>query len=720
MSHYYHVYPGVVDGVGRGATSPGNRRNTPDPGQRSSTPISSSFNTPPPPGVSPGPKTTPEGVFTQVQRKKNVYVPEDDYSDGLFDDSFEFDEAMESQSQSQSNLTHIFPGCAVGEKEKQSDVQNEQPIPSKSPDLLSRVLARATTLDEDRRICEFDFCSNPDDPDNSSSGQHQGKDNAGRSKQHVSKILEKSASSPQLNAAGGVRQPSLPRHDLHAGTQLQADPHEYRTGSSSTSKRSAAESPGRDAGNMEVGGDEVQGHARSVDPSVAKPSHLSSEEIQRLLQGLVPDATVSRSESEISQQSSLPTKIPALSRLSSGTSYDQVSLDGSDSEIPVKLVPTAKSSRPISSKEFGPSKDAQEIATAVRYARHSVVRMIDGAVQDTGLEKHDFPAFSRKMMKAPDVEEIESGFGGEVEITIPELISTVRDQINVSFTSGPVAKFLLVARNSGTSRWSVPSTQRFHDVLNQAEGRIRREKLQCSGVLAWSSQWGGGIGLMGLRVTNPRALHIFRRTLSEVRIGGMWYNSYPKDFLNHDSEVSVYLRSNLRCFDIEFLPHSLYEKNRLLDGEIMVRYSKHHDYVDTPKPDNSFFQEGGKIIILQVDDQFLQSLQKYPPNYSFRLGSSTVKIKPEVDGPDISLNSSISTSTTIDASSSSLFGGMDPSEVRSISRKSRTRWEASGSGFQLPLPVPTVTKLEKFYSGGKTRSRGRRGGAGYIHKRVWK
>lgn len=708
MSHYYHVYPGEVEGVGRGATRPGitPSRST-KPGSRSgspprtSSPISAAFSTPPPPGASPLPKTTPEGVFTQVQEKPRVYVPEDDYSDGLFDDSFEFDDIPESQT----NLTQIFPQCKV------SDSSSSVPIPDKSsdqPDLLSRVLAHATSMEEDKKISEQDFC-----------GENT-----------LSSSPVKTTPCPIKPPVWGfLRQPCEAEFDrLYRPKQPESEPApvppptesaassktaERRTENAprtaqSGEKRSAMESPTRISEPMEDSG---RSSLRPEESSSSDPSaKLSDDEIQHLLRGLKPDASFSRSMSEDSSGTALPNKIPAVPH--AGPDYIQVPLDDeSDSNIPTRITPTAKSTRNLDPDRFLPSSDAVEIATAVRYARHAIVRIVDGSVQETGLEKHNFPIFSRSMIQPPEVEAVsEVNNNTSVEITIPELYAPIRDQVNVTFDSDPVTKFLLVARNTLTSRWSVPSVSRFHDVLNQADGRIRREKIPCGGVLVWSSQWGGGVGLLGLNVTNPRALHIFRRVISEVRIGGMWYNTYPKNCLTFENEVSVFLRSELRCFDLEFLPNSLFENNRLLDGDIRVRYSKHHDKLNTDQDANPFLSNGGKIIIMEVDDKFLSSMQKYPTNYSFRLGSSTVKMKIDSDSPEQSMGSV--NSVHLEHSEVSILPHDEPLQQHRNRRLSRTRWSGSQSSldsFSLPLPVPSTSRDGKPYSRGRGKFRGKRG-----------
>ena len=633
---------------------------------RSSTPSRpTSSTTPPPPGESPVRPRTPPGVFTQVQ-KNNGKKDDDDLSEDLFDDSFDINDIPEEMLDSRSNLTQIFPGCNMDDgTESASNKQlDDQRVSGRDePDLLSKVLAHATTLEEDEKISRYDGVpdhrkEDPSDQQNSRQSQQQ---------------QQQQQQKPMSN-----------NFDASSVMDDEGDWGSFGTGTS---------------------------------------SRLTTSQVRELLRGLTPDPSITRSLSE-GHQTSTPM---------SGTKAMDV-----QSEVPLdegwgsfkKIVPTATPRVPRSTSSttsYDISDNAKEIATAVRHARHAVVDIVDGAVVETGLERHDFPTISRDMIRSSRLQDQSvTGLEEEVEITIPEIVDTVKNQVNVTFVTGPVAKFILVARDTVTSRWSVPSRLRFHDVVNQAESKIRRDKLSCGSVLDWCSEWGGGggVGLLGLRVIHPRELHAFRTVITEVRIGGLWYNTYPKDFLAHKTEVSVLLRQELRCLDLQFLPHSLFEKNSLLEGDIRVRYSRHRDERGDDPTVAPLLQDGGKVVILEVDEKFALSLQKYPNNYSFRLGSFNAKLRCESDIADyddfvsdlesLSVNSSTTSTSTFRGSSTS------SAARRNQQRMKWNRMALNSDSFQLPYPVPSVYREKPHHLDGRGRgvkvglrgkgkSRGRRG-----------
>lgn len=689
MSHYYHIYPGN-EGLGRGtpyrwvkeAIPPGGHGLPP----RSSTP-SRSGSTPPPPGVSPVRARTPPGVFTQVQTN-NGNKDDDDLSEDLFNDSFDVNDIPEEMLDSRSNLTQIFPHCTMEdavEPEKCKPSLGDQPAPNKEPDLLSKVLAHATSLEEDEKISQLDLGGNPSDHPNDARPKQQNREQQQQQQQ---------PSGPEFQ----------PRRHSSVFTTAEGENMEHSTGVQDGSS---------DWGSF----------------GTENSSRLSPQQIQALIRGLTPDPIV-RSMSEGCQ--GLPPPTPPLSRAPSERS--QVSLDDEWGAVR-KIVPTATSSRPrtSSSSSYQISDNAREIATAVRHARHAVVDIVDGVVVETGLERHDFPPVGRDMVTPNRIQDQSAtGLEEEIEITIPEIIDNIKDQVNVTFTTGPVAKFILVARDSLTSRWSVPSRLRFHDVVNQAESRIRRNNLSCGSVLDWCSEWGGGggVGLLGLRVIHPRELNTFRTVITEIRIGGLWYNTYPKDFLAHNTEVSVLLKQELRCLDLQFLPHSLFEKNSLLSGNIRVRYSRHRDERNDDPTVAPLLQDGGKVVILEADEEFALSLQSYPNNYSFRLGSYTAKLRCESDIIDYNdmateMESLIINTSAASSSSSTVRGGSASSEARGTGQRARrTRMALNSESFQLPYPVPSAYREKSRHHGSKVGSRGKgkfRGkhGSGMVIKKSW-
>ena len=614
--------PESIVGIGRGTRV---RRTMSSPGYqpyRTSTPVPTSqgISTPPPLRLSPIPPRTPEGVYTQVQKKKIVEEEEDLHSnntDDLFNDSFDADDIEIAES----GLTQVLPNCSLHEVSHESGKQHVDnlvpPIQAKesapNQDALTKVInntifGQSTGVESEKSLVHKDSIN---------------------SKRKQNFIFEE----PKQRIFHWTKRRIV--EDGNAEFDAVRMPEDMVTDEESNvsaDKRSRKE--GFFSQKVVDERDKFIGQRDSDDwgqfESTAS-SHMSSERIQKLLSGLTPDPSVCPSSGRSSESNKSRDRSQIPMDLSTEATWGvQVPIVEDDKDEPVRLVPTA--SRRTNSGR-GPSKNALEIATAVQQVRHAVLKIVDGEVQSTGLEKHHFPMIQSKSVSTlnesitrKEREESSRRF----RVTIPELIVPSYQQHNVTFDCGRVAKFLLVAHNRNTSKWSIPSKQRFHDVINKVDNRIRREGIPCHLTMEWNSDWEGDIGLLGLCVTDYRALELFRKTVAEIQVGGMIYNTFPKEALDQGSEISVFLRSELRCFDIEFIPHSLFENNHHLSGGLAVRYSK--PCQSHQQNDSSFLSErghpqDGKMVILEGDEDFMDSVSKYPVGYNFRLGSSTVKIR---------------------------------------------------------------------------------------------
>ena len=600
MSNIYGV------GLGRGTV----RRYMSDPGFPSyrASSVFSVGRTPPPPGTSPNHRVTPDGVLTQVQRRRETSPGVDSNStDALFNDGFDFDDVQIPES----GLSQSFPQCKLGESEGQK---------KGSEDLLSKVISLSNLthcstegLSFPSRVGEIIITPLPLPPEDSDVGATF-KSSDGYREGHMN-MSESSSSSSSASS--------------------------YRTGSQGGSqtgeKRSSSDFEATDGSKQKkVGRDERDAQSFSDDPDFEDSSnstHLSAARIQKMLKSLTPVDRNNNSDHEERMESSVPAVVPV-----STTPFNKDVSWGT--QVPIQyqaqhgyqvLVPVANGpDRDVEDGRSGASEFSLEISSAVKQVRHALVKMVDGVVVGTGLEKHDFPLIHRSRVHVTDGDldlDLEHDSKKIFRLTIPELILPLRDQINVTFECNRVAKFLLVARNRYTKRWSIPSKQRFHDVLNQVDSRIRSDRVPCQFVFRWNSEWEGGIGLMGLCITDTRALELYRTVVSEMFVGDLTYNTYPKDVLSHGTEVSLLLRAELKCLDLKFLPYSLFEKNRLLAGSSAVRYSK-----DLGKDDqNSGKSAPGKLVVLETDSDFRQSIQNYPSNHHFKLGTSTVKLRYEIE-----------------------------------------------------------------------------------------
>ena len=444
---------------------------------------------------------------------------------------------------------------------------------------------------------------------------------------------------------------------------------------------------------------------------------LSQDRIRSLLAELrpLPNDKPTSFQGE-SAAAAIPTSVPK-----DASWGNQVPVRFDDSCEPVRLVPVAtdigRGGKPLNSDH------SDEIAAAVQQVRHATVKMVDGNVQATGLEKHNFSMVGRKdievkkqFVRTGD----EMGFK-KFKLTIPELLLPIRSQSNVTFECGEIVKFIMVARNKITKRWTVPSRQRFHDIINQVDNKLRREHMHSIlGVLAWNYEW-NGVGVLGLRVTDTATLHSYRSAINMMEVGDMTYNTYPKISLNQDIEISLYLKPELRCLDLEFIPNSLLENNVLLDGNIAVRYSK-NCYNSSDDLNHSL---DGTLVLLEGDREFVKSVGKYPNKYQFRLGSSTVSIRH--NGEDQRQEQLGSESVGIDVIENSETSEITQSpKTRFANRWGQDQGRVQDIGFPKPVPAAaqSLDHLASLAANEISRGRGRgrnrtwvRGGIN--HKRMF-
>ena len=715
MSHYYHVYPGASGAAGSARPGPDGHIEQPppySPPRRYNTP------TPPPPGVSPYPPTTPEGVLTQVQTSRHreplheirMRVNDEVHED--FDESRNvvmsirgMDSDLEPSQYSQtSDLTHLFPRVQVQRQDQQQQHHREGERDARIPDFLSKVLRHTVTASDEYVIERFDH----DEQYISSVPQASGSD-VGSIHQYQVQVPRRtdfsgehsSTFQPPQRFQHPYRIPmdsddswKRPQDSAMVGGD-RGRPRRVNSVLSGVSEPAFHSTPKRIQSPMSKSAPARSSSSRS-DDSRDRAAFLHEERIHRMLGSLSP----------LPPPSSRPSIPPSTSEgISTPPTPPPSDFNMSfDSDFPSGA--TEKTLMPAEcrrERESEPSPIAQEISEAVRQVRHAVVRMVGGEVEKTGLERHNFPMISRASL---DLDEEPEGVPPVqlFKITVPELVVPIEERHDVTFETHDIAKFLLVAKNSSTARWTIPSTQRFHDVMNTVENTMRRGRIAGRLALAWCSEWEGGIGLMGIKVTDMKFVENIRNVIAKIRIGGLWYNSYPKAALLQGSEMSLILRAELRKLDLEWIPYSLFEQNSKLSGSVCVKYSKdnQHDGV----------KDGERFLILEGDPQFFESIQSYPAHHPFKVGSSTVVFRSDADGghnPQITREMSATSSSSVVSVAMSETNLRQPPGSTPTSQVHRSR---TGSAVRLDQDQEHATR------GRRGRARGNhRGKRGFMFKK---
>ena len=212
-------------------------------------------------------------------------------------------------------------------------------------------------------------------------------------------------------------------------------------------------------------------------------------------------------------------------------------------------------------------------------------------------------------------------------------IFNIRDLVNnnmevtegVQIRSRDVVSYVLLKWDSTVDRnWTVPDPQLFHDLVNRVESRVMELKLQCGDVLKWTNLW-GKVGLLGLSIKNHALLTEFRELIEKQMTGTIKFSIYPRDALEKKGNVSVLLRETYRGLDVTQLPRSIFRRTRQLRGGLKVTHVKH--YGDHERSRTGAPKKGWRLVLLQGDEEFMHSLEKFEPEHRFWVGSDRIIIR---------------------------------------------------------------------------------------------
>ena len=168
------------------------------------------------------------------------------------------------------------------------------------------------------------------------------------------------------------------------------------------------------------------------------------------------------------------------------------------------------------------------------------------------------------------------------------------------------------------------------------ENYILENNIDARGLLADVTEW-EGVGKFSLHATDSNKVDRWRRCLASLCYGDFHWNSYPSEALVVvQTQVSLVLRSPLRNFCLKWLTHGLLLGNRLLRGRIDAKFCKTYTKFDFTRAGSS--KAGWRLVFADVDRSFSESLKVYPPEYQFRLGSSSVQLRPVKDKRSLPLH----------------------------------------------------------------------------------
>ena len=241
---------------------------------------------------------------------------------------------------------------------------------------------------------------------------------------------------------------------------------------------------------------------------------------------------------------------------------------------------------------------------------------------ESGVKEYDMEFFS-------DGDEEDDEPAADLDKTVMiEVARLVREDIRpeqgAQIKAKEVIPFVVLKFNPLTDKhWTVPDPGVFHDLINRVAGEMMEEDMECEKIYQWANLW-GKVGLVGLSPWDTGLIDQFRKLLESQLLGDTRFTIFPKDALEKKGTISVLLRSQFRCFKAEWLPRAIIKRTKNLRGGLRLTHVK--TYADSDKSRAGASKKGWRLALLQGCPRFMASLEQFPQDHRFPVGSGHVVI----------------------------------------------------------------------------------------------
>lgn len=179
-------------------------------------------------------------------------------------------------------------------------------------------------------------------------------------------------------------------------------------------------------------------------------------------------------------------------------------------------------------------------------------------------------------------------------------------------------------RNSG-EEWGFFSKPEFEGLMNKIEVLNSTAKNSYSMSLDYSNMW-GKVPIIGMRAAMPKLSQLFRQGIDSFGADPLYeYTTFPRIGLTRKLAITMMLWQNLKDMTLEALPRNLLDRNPDLKGGLKVLRCKKFKSSDLDvrgEPMN-----GVRLVQLDTDQDFRDSLYWFPRTYRFGLGCGRVIIR---------------------------------------------------------------------------------------------
>lgn len=148
--------------------------------------------------------------------------------------------------------------------------------------------------------------------------------------------------------------------------------------------------------------------------------------------------------------------------------------------------------------------------------------------------------------------------------------------------------------------------------------------------LAWSDE---RRGIIALKTNSLRRIELFRQHIrdwrptdeDEEQLEDMEFESYLIEAIVGQYSLTILLRRNLRRIKIENLAELLFARNKMLKGSLT--HIKCKSYTQEDFNQNETSRKDWRLVHLEGDDAFLESIAQFPNDHFFKLGSDGVQVR---------------------------------------------------------------------------------------------
>ena len=172
--------------------------------------------------------------------------------------------------------------------------------------------------------------------------------------------------------------------------------------------------------------------------------------------------------------------------------------------------------------------------------------------------------------------------------------------------------------------WGFFPREELEKIINNIEVANSLKKNGLSIALDYANMW-GNIPIIGLRASHLDAAYLFREEIEHYDCPNYTYTTFPRAGLTKKLAFTAMLWQNLRHITLDAIPRNLLDRNPGLQGGVRISRCKNFKSTDTDSRGNPM--AGVRLIQLETDQEFRDSIYHFPRSYRFGLGCGRIIIR---------------------------------------------------------------------------------------------